>query len=66
MEMLPLQNRFREEENIHASEERGTPPYKEGEVLEKGIKGADEIKIFWRIRGDSIPMNNKCLQRSRL
>jgi len=68
MEMLPLQNRFREEGRKYSRirREGGTLPYKVGEVLEKGIKGADEIKIFRRIRGDSIPVNNKCLQRSRL
>ena len=63
-----LQNRFREGSRKYSRNrgEEGTPPYKVGEVLEKGIKGADEIDVFRRIRRDSIPMNNKRLQQSRL
>ena len=63
--MLPLQNRFREEGRKYSRirREGGTLPYKVGEVLEKGIKGADELEIFRRIGRDSIPMNNKLLQR---
>lgn len=65
MEMLLLQNRFREGSRKYSGSRReeGTLPYKVGEVLEKGIKGADELEIFRRIGRDSIPMNNKRLQR---